>query len=99
MEIEILKEETATVVMIKGRVDTVTAPELESQLSPFFSADKNLILDCSAMNYISSSGLRVILVAHKQLTGKGGKFVVRNLTQEVQTVFELTGFSRILTIE
>ena len=51
------------------------------------------------MEYISSSGLRIILTAHKKVTAKGGKFIVRNLTREVSSVIDLTGFSRILTIE
>ena len=54
---------------------------------------------CEKMEYISSSGLRIILTAHKKVTAKGGKFIVRNLTREVSSVIDLTGFSRILTIE
>lgn len=100
MEIDILKEESITIVKIKGRVDTVTAPELENQVSSLFTELKNtLIFDCAEMSYISSSGLRIVLITHKQVTGMGKKFIVRNLTPEVLTVFELTGFSRILTIE
>ena len=51
------------------------------------------------MEYLSSSGLRVILTAHKQANANGGKFVVRNLTREVRAVIDMTGFSRILAIE
>ena len=58
-----------------------------------------LVFDCEKMEYISSSGLRIILTAHKKVTAKGGKFIVRNLTREVRSVIDLTGFSRILTIE
>jgi anti-anti-sigma factor len=100
MEIKILKEESDTIAFIKGRVDTVTAPELENQISPLYSESGTmLILDCANMEYISSSGLRVILTAHKQLIANGGKFKIRHLLPEVRTVFDMTGFSRILTIE
>ena len=58
-----------------------------------------LVFDCEKLEYISSSGLRIILTAHKQITARGGKFILRNLTREVRSVIDLTGFSRILVIE
>ena len=58
-----------------------------------------LIFECEKLDYVSSSGLRVILVAHKQISAKGGKFILRNLTSEVRSVIDLTGFSRIINIE
>jgi anti-sigma B factor antagonist len=51
------------------------------------------------MEYISSAGLRVVLTAHKNITAKGGRFIIRNINKEVHSVFDMTGFSRILTIE
>jgi anti-anti-sigma factor len=51
------------------------------------------------MEYISSAGLRVVLMAHKCLTAKGGRFIIRNLGKEVRSVFDMTGFSKIMTIE
>ena len=100
MEIKIQKEAVETVVKIEGRVDTVTAPELEMKVSPLFSeAGITLVFDCEGLEYVSSSGLRVILTAHKMVTAKGGKFILRNLSKEVRQVIDLTGFSRILTIQ
>ena len=58
-----------------------------------------LVFDCEKLEYLSSSGLRIILTAHKQVTAKGGTFILRNLTREVRSVIDLTGFSRILTIQ
>ena len=85
---------------IEGRVDTVTVPDLELKVSPIWDMPAiTLVFDCEKMEYISSSGLRIILTAHKKVTAKGGKFIVRNLTREVSSVIDLTGFSRILTIE
>lgn len=100
MEVKILKETTETVVMIEGRVDTVTAPKLHEQVSPLWNeAGITLVFDCEKLEYVSSSGLRIILSTHKMVTAKGGKFILRHLTAEVRSVFELTGFSRILTIQ
>lgn len=100
MEVKILEQNDEYVVVIEGRVDTVTASELEMKVSPVWANPAiKLVFDCEKMEYISSSGLRIILSAHKQVTAKGGKFILRNLTPEVRSVIDLTGFSRILTIE
>ena len=100
MEVKILEQNGEKVVSIEGRVDTVTVPDLEMKVSPIWAMpDTTLVFDCEKMEYISSSGLRIILTAHKKVTAKGGKFIVRNLTREVRSVIDLTGFSRILTIE
>lgn len=100
MEVRILDQNDEKVVVIEGRVDTVTAPELEMKVSLIWTISGiTLVFDCSKLEYLSSSGLRVILTAYKQVTSKGGKFILRNLTREVRSVIDLTGFSRILTIE
>ena len=100
MEVKILEQNDEKVVVIEGRVDTVTVPELEMKVSPIWSVPGiTLVFDCEKMEYISSSGLRIILSTHKQVTAKGGKFILRNLTREVRSVIDLTGFSRILTIQ
>ena len=99
MEVKVLKEATETVVLIEGRVDTVSTPDLEKVVFPLLNEPCTLVFDCTSLEYISSSGLRIILSAHKMLTAKGGKFILRNLSKEVYQVFVLTGFSRILTFE
>ena len=100
MEVKILDQNDEKVVVIEGRVDTVTAPELEMKVSPIWATPSiTLVFDCEKLEYLSSSGLRIILSAHKQVTAKGGKFILRNLTCEVRSVIDLTGFSRILTIQ
>ena len=100
MEVKILEQNGEKVVSIEGRVDTVTVPDLEMKVSPIWDMPAiTLVFDCEKMEYISSSGLRIILTAHKKVTANGGKFIVRNLTREVSSVIDLTGFSRILTIE
>ena len=100
MEVKILEQNGEKVVAIEGRVDTVTVSELETIVSPLWEMPSmTLVFDCEKMEYISSSGLRIILTTHKQITARGGKFILRNLTREVRSVLDLTGFLRILTIE
>ena len=100
MEVKILEQNAETVVAIEGRVDTVTVADLEAKIVPLWSKPAiTMVFDCTKMEYISSSGLRIILSAHKQVTAKGGKFILRNLNREVRSVIDLTGFSRILTIQ
>ena len=100
MEARILEQDNEKIVVIEGRVDTITAMELENVASPLWTQSGiTLGFDCEKLEYLSSSGLRVILTAHKQVSANGGKFIVRNLTREVRAVIDLTGFSRILSIE
>lgn len=100
MEIKVLNQNEEIVVAIEGRIDTITASELEDAVQPYFSkAGITLVFDCEKVSYVSSSGLRIILMAHKQVTARGGKFIVRNLTPEVRAVIDMTGFSRILIIQ
>ena len=98
MEVKIVKDLEETIVSVEGRVDTITAQDLEKQIDSIWY-DKVVVFDCEKLEYVSSSGLRVILSTHKKLTAKGGKFILRNLTSEVRSVMDLTGFSRILTIQ
>lgn len=99
MELTILQENGATIVNIAGRLDTVTSPELDKAVKPLIALGATIIFDCEKMEYVSSSGLRVVLSTHKQLAAVGGRFIVRNLNNEVRSVFDLTGFSRLLNIE
>ena len=82
----------------EGRLDTITAPEFEKVLNESMGDATELTLDFSALDYISSAGLRVLLSAHKAMSGKGG-MKVTNAREIVREVFEVTGFSDILTIE
>lgn len=99
MEVKILEQAAERVVVICGRVDTITASDLEAAVSQIWNEPITLVFDCTKMEYISSSGLRVVLKAHKQVSACGGKFIMRNLNAEVRSVIDMTGFSRILTIE
>lgn len=82
-------------IAIKGRLDTVTAPDLEKQLQ--LDGITSLVLDFSELEYISSAGLRTILNAQKKMLNK--KMVITNVKPEILEIFEMTGFDSILTIE
>ncbi len=83
---------------LEGRLDTMTAPELEAELNVSLKDAESLTLDFSKLEYISSAGLRVLLSAHKAMSGKEG-MKVTNVNEIVREVFEVTGFADILTIE
>lgn len=83
---------------VEGRLDTTTSPELEKELTASLKGVESLTLDFSKLVYISSAGLRVLLSAHKQMSGKGG-MKVKHVNEVVQEVFDVTGFADILSIE
>jgi len=85
-------------IALEGRLDTMTAPELEKELHASLDGAESLVLDFSNLNYISSAGLRVLLSAHKTMCVKGG-MKVTNVNEIVREVFDVTGFSDILTVE
>ncbi len=85
-------------IALEGRLDTMTAPELEAELKTALGSVESLTLDCEKLDYISSAGLRVLLSAHKIMSGKGGMKLI-HVNEVVSEVFEVTGFSDILTIE
>ena len=89
---------TTLEIALEGRLDTMTAPELEAELQKDMSGAESLVMDFSKLDYISSAGLRVLLSAHKIMSPKGG-MKVTHVNEIVQEVFEVTGFADILTIE
>ena len=97
LKIEKKNTETKTLALV-GRLDTVTAPELEAEISTILPTAESLVLDMEKLEYISSAGLRVILKTQKALTQKAGLKLI-NVSDDVREVFEITGFSDFLTIE
>ena len=83
---------------LEGRLDTTTAPQLEAEVKEALTGVTELALDFSRLEYLSSAGLRVILAAQK-IMNKQGKMVIRHVNETILEVFEVTGFSDILTIE
>ncbi|MBQ1847181.1 MAG: STAS domain-containing protein [Clostridia bacterium] len=91
-----IENETANVAL-EGRLDTVTAPDLEKTLKEILPGLKSLVFDFEKLDYISSAGLRVLLSAQKAMNAQGG-MQVKNVNETVMEIFEVTGFSDILTI-
>ena len=86
------------VFTLEGRLDTVTAPELESELKASLDGVTVLVLDFEKLEYISSAGLRVLLAAQK-IMNKQGSMKLTHVNETIMEIFEVTGFSDILTVE
>lgn len=98
MNINTQKQDTQLIIQLEGRLDTTSAPELLEELNKSLTGITSLIIDFKDLEYISSAGLRVILVAQQQMSEQG-KMVVKNINENIMEIFELTGFVEILTIE
>ena len=85
-------------VALEGRLDTTTAPQLETELKAALDGADSLILDFEKLEYISSPGLRVLLSAQKMMSKKGGMKIL-HVSDVIMEIFEVTGFIDILTIE
>ena len=99
MEILKRKEKDALVISLKGRLDAVTTPGLEKDLTALLaSGERILVLDLGGLDYISSAGLRTILAVTKRLKEKQGRLLLASLKSVVREVFEISGFSSIIPI-
>ena len=83
-------------VVITGNLDSNTAPKLEAQLD--VTGVREIVVDFTECPYISSAGIRILLMAHRRMAAAGGKFIARNLSPTVREIFDLTGISRVITI-
>lgn len=99
MEIEI-KHGTETVICLSGQLDTLSSPDLEKEITNILKGNaQNVVLDGGKLTYISSAGLRLLLILQKKMSQKGGTFVLRNIQDSIMEIFKITGFSSFLTIE
>lgn len=97
MNISHTREGEKLTICLDGRLDTVTAPELETFLMENLEGVTSLVFDLKGMDYTSSAGLRIFLKAQKLMTGRG-EMVIENVQEDVMEVFEITGFTDFLTI-
>lgn len=98
MQINKTKTDSNLTLALAGRLDTNTAPALETELNENLDGVTDLVLDFADLEYISSAGLRVILSAQKEMNTRG-KMTVKNVCADIMDVFDITGFSDILTFE
>lgn len=93
MEIKTVTQEDVTIVELSGSLDGTTAPQAQGEIMPLIVPDCGLVLDMSGCEYVSSAGLRVLLMIAKLLTSKQGRGALAGLSEEVQDVMEMTGFA------
>lgn len=98
MEISWVLDNGTIIFSLTGRLDTLTAPDLEKEIQGNCTDVEKLVFDFQELEYISSAGLRVLLSAHKLMKSKGG-MVIKNVNSEIMEIFEVTGFTDILNIE
>ena len=88
----------AVILTVEGRVDTNTSPELQKAILAGFQGAKNLTLDLGSVQYISSAGLRALLIGQKTASSKGGMMELVNVQPTVKAILDSVGFSKILTL-
>ncbi len=98
MTINKMQQGTQLTFALTGRLDTNTAPQLETELKRSIDGVTDLTFDFAGLEYISSAGLRILLAAQKTMN-RQGSMTIRNVNETVSEVFDITGFSEILTIE
>lgn len=99
MEVNITRENNIITVCFSGRLDTPGAQEINPQMNALAEeASKTIILDCTDLSYISSSGLRIFLTLRKAAADRGGKIIIRNICDDIRNVFMMTGFLNLFEI-
>jgi anti-sigma B factor antagonist len=99
MEIKIEKHENEVVVLLNGELDTVATTNMSEELNRVTDlASQNLIIDCKDLEYVSSSGLRFFMQLKKNSEQSGGSVTIRNLNEDVEDIFRLSGFHHIFNI-
>ena len=98
MNINAIAEGNVCTLIISGRIDTITAPELDKVFRENAEVCEKMIFDMSEVDYISSAGIRSLVAAHRKMAGKGG-LVLRGLNKSVLSILEMTGLSKKLNIE
>lgn len=92
------KENDCLTITLEGWLDTMTAPQLDAELQGAYEGVKSLVFDFKKLAYISSAGLRIVLAAQKVMSSQG-TMIIRNACAEIREIFDVTGFSDILTLE
>ncbi|MGN0211778.1 MAG: STAS domain-containing protein [Muribaculaceae bacterium] len=100
METIISQNGNDTIIKISGRLDTIASTKFEQCIAPISGlANASIVVDCSELQYISSSGLRIFLSLQKNVAANNGIMVLKSLGSDIREIFDMTGFSSIFTIE
>lgn len=99
MKINQTNNENQIIYSLNGRLDTTSSPELQDVLLPSIDGSANIVLDFKELVYISSAGLRVLLAAQKLVNKQSVSMIIKNVCSEIMDVFDMTGFTDVLSIE
>ena len=99
MQIEKTQEGDVAILKVNGQLTTITSPALETSINDVLKTEKNLVLDFAGLDFLASSGLRVILSTQKKINAKDGTLVIRNVNKVVMNVFEMTGLQKFINIQ
>lgn len=100
MNITINEQEGKLVAVLEGDLDNVASTQAERSLAPVFECtDKDVLIDCTELNYISSSGLRILLNIYKHTRTNGHNAILKNLKDDVKEVFQISGFLQLFVTE
>src|ERR1051326_1314884 len=98
MNVETSEDNGIGTARLEGALDGKTAPEVREQLRPFLEANSKLILDLTKVDYLSSAGLRLLLLLYRELTARKGKLVLLGVSDDIRTVMSHTGFLNFFTL-
>ena len=98
MNITVKKEENVCTLIIEGRIDTITAPELDKVFRENADGSDKMIFDMTGVDYISSAGIRTLVAAHRKMSGKSG-LILRNPDSSVLSILKMTGLDKKLNVE
>lgn len=99
MVFDVKENNGAMLATVSGRLDTPAAVKAQQEIAPLLEhADQAITLDCSSLEYISSSGLRLFLTIRKEAAAKGGKVIIENINDDIKKVFMMTGFFNLFEI-
>lgn len=98
MDITITNEKDLTIVLVEGEIDGATAPVAQGKILPVVQAGGKVLLDMTKLSYMSSAGLRMLLLLHRQSTSSGGRVVLVGLSDEIRDTMSATGFLDFFTV-
>lgn len=99
MDVTIKQEASKTIVVLNGRLDTTNADQFQQDIAPLMQGENpDIEIDCTDMEYTSSQGLRMFLMLQKSVNSRKGKMVMKEMKPQVKKVFDITGFSNIISI-
>lgn len=100
MKTNIQELEEKYVVTLEGELDTAAAADVEKTLQPLYKSNgRDIVIDCTNLEYIASSGLRILISILKGAKACGSKVIMRNMNDDIKTVFKLTGFISLFEFE